>query len=171
MLFDAHRLLGPLRCLDRYDAICCVVVSRHSPAMTPSSALHLVPYRPMLLRRSQEVDGRRRFYEPRATSHSRPARQIRCESDRVIELLRSLWRGITSALHLVPYRPMPLRRSPVGAPTWGARLYEPRATNHEPLSLPARQIRRGSDRVIELLRSERLSCEGELAVEGGLRGS
>ena len=38
-------------------------------------------------------------------------------------------------------------------------------------SLPAWQIRRGYDRVIELLRSERLSCEGELAVEGGLRGS
>lgn len=38
-------------------------------------------------------------------------------------------------------------------------------------SLPARQIRRGFDRVIEPLRSERLSCEGELAAEGGLRGS
>ena len=49
-------------------------------------------------------------------------------------------------------------------------MYEPLATNHEPLSLPDRQIRRESDRVIELLRSERLSCEGELAAEGGLRG-
>ena len=51
------------------------------------------------------------------------------------------------------------------------RFYEPLATNHEPLSLPSRQIRCGSDRVIEFLRSERLSCEGELAAEGGLRGS
>ena len=38
-------------------------------------------------------------------------------------------------------------------------------------SLPAWQIRCESDRVIEPLRSERLSCEGELAAEGGLRSS
>ncbi len=43
--------------------------------------------------------------------------------------------------------------------------------NHEPLPFPARQIRRGYDRVIKLLRSERLSCEGELAAESGLRSS
>ena len=60
MLFDGHRLLGPLRCLARYDAICCVVVSRHSPAMTPSSALHMVPYRTMPYaeaKKSMAVDG------------------------------------------------------------------------------------------------------------------
>ncbi|WP_296823961.1 hypothetical protein [uncultured Megasphaera sp.] len=32
-------------CLVRYGTICFVVISRHSAAMTPSSALHLVPSR------------------------------------------------------------------------------------------------------------------------------
>ncbi|WP_292017538.1 MULTISPECIES: hypothetical protein [unclassified Megasphaera] len=30
-------------CLTRYGVICFVVISRHSAAMTPSSALHLTP--------------------------------------------------------------------------------------------------------------------------------
>ncbi len=119
-----------------------------------TSALHLVPYRPMPYAKTKKSMGVGFNYELRTTRHeplSSPARQIRRESDRVIELLRSLWRGITSALHLVPYRPMPYAKT---KKSMGVGFnYELRTTRHEPLSSPARQIRRESDRVIELLRS------------------
>ena len=81
--------------------------------------------------KNQEVDGRRRFYEPLATNHeplSLPARQIRRGSDRVIELLRSL---VTWALppciwcHIEPcLTQKPCRGAHVGRPL--------RATSHEP---------------------------------------
>lgn len=97
------------------------------------------------------------------------AQQIRRGSDRVIELLRSV---MARGHHRLAYGAISNNALCKNQEVDGRRrFYEPLATNHEPLSLPARQIRRGSDRVIELLRSERLSCEGELAAEGGLRGS
>ena len=83
---------------------------------------------------------------------SLPARQIRRESDRVIELLRSVVaRGAPSRLAYGAISNNALRKNQ--EVDGRRRFYEPLATNHEPLSFPARQIRRGSDRVIELLRS------------------
>ena len=80
-------------------------------------------------------------HEPRATSHEpRATNYALSQSGKSganltapLSSCGSLETWGASALHRVPYRTMPLRRSPVGAPRGApATNHEPLATNHEP---------------------------------------